>query len=112
MRDDPDPVVRRTLAELLGDPALAQACAAERVAVLDRLLRSDPNPHVRTAAREALKQSGLDLAVAALERAIPELPASEADRVAAAFAQQPAARQRLVALVVRAFAEEVIPALK
>ena len=66
--DDPDPGVRRRLARGLGDLALADTAAPSRVARLEELARADQDADVRTAARDALAESALPEAVAALDR--------------------------------------------
>ncbi|NOT30709.1 MAG: HEAT repeat domain-containing protein, partial [Planctomycetes bacterium] len=60
---DPDPEVRRLLAEALGSTALAGAAGAERVQELERLMLADVNARVRAQALEALVESTLSEAV-------------------------------------------------
>jgi hypothetical protein len=102
---DPDPQVRRLLALWLGNPALAETLASERVAALERLMLADPNDHVRTKAREGLADCALAEAVPVLDRALPVLPPEEAERAAAALAQLPGGRERLIARLAAAPAE-------
>ena len=104
--DDPDPEVRRLLADALGDPALAETGASERVTALERLLSEDPDPRVRGQALGGLIECTLDEAVPALDRALERLPPAEAEAAATGLAQLPVGRERLIARVVAAFAGE------
>jgi HEAT repeat protein len=93
---DPDPVVRRELVRLLGNPALAEVAAAERVRAFERLALEDPNEFVRMQAREALAECGLEAAVPALDRMLDLLPADEAEKAAAGLTQISGGRARLI----------------
>ena len=100
---DPDPEVRRLLAETLGSPALAETAAAERVQALEHALLEDPDPGVRAQALSALVESALVEAVPVLDRAIERLPAQEAEAAALALARMPSGRERLIARVTGVF---------
>jgi hypothetical protein len=103
---DPDPEVRRLVAEAAGNPALAENAAAERVETLARLLFEDPDPGVRARALDGLVESALPAAVPVLEAALARLAPDEAELAALALGQMPEARELLVARVVAACAGE------
>jgi hypothetical protein len=94
--DDPDPVVRRELVLLLGNPALAGAAASERVRALEHLALQDPSEFVRSQALAALGECGLEAAVPALDRALERLPADEAEQAAAGLTKLALGRARLI----------------
>ncbi len=99
---DPDPEVRRLLAEALGSAALAGTAALERTHALERLLYEDPSERVRAQALEALVESTLEEAVPVLDRAVVDLPPGEAEAAATGLARVPGARERLIARVTAA----------
>jgi tetratricopeptide (TPR) repeat protein/HEAT repeat protein len=94
---DPDPAVRHTLLQVLGNPALAEAARSERVTTLVRCAREDGDSSVRAQARSALVECALPEAVAALDTLIEVLPAAEAGAAAEALARLPSGRERLIA---------------
>lgn len=94
--DDPDPLVRRQLVLLLGNPALAEEAADERVQALERAALEDPSRSVRNQAREALADCGVAAAVAALDRVLERMPLDEAERAATSLTQIPGGRERLI----------------
>jgi hypothetical protein len=94
---------------LLGDPALGEVAAEARVAAFELLARDDPSDYVRQRARESLAECGLAAAVPALDRLIETLAPREGERAAAALARLPAARERLITRVARAFEGVVVP---
>jgi len=94
---DPDPLVRFRLVRWLGNPALAEAEAAARVAALEGLALADDDPRVRARARQGLSECALEEAVPALDRLIDRTSVSEAEAAAKALAELPLGRQRLIA---------------
>jgi len=100
---DPDPHVRRLLAEFLGELRLADARAAERLARLTQLAESDPLRYVRRAALASLKKASLPGTGAALDGILTRVDAEFGVAIAKVLASLPGARQRLAKRVQEAF---------